>query len=197
MRKIIERKSLRNVSTIIRAPYNPLWPLIIPEVDMAYFSRHPEGYKQLLTWQNSVAIRDVVEELVKKFPQYKYRRLIDHLVDSGRSHQRNIEEGYKRETTKEYIKFLGFSRASLEEVKGDTDDCYHRYSLINEQEWDMLKTMVCQNDCLMGRQIASLEKKMDKEGTRSPQEKYRNWKRQYLQKEEKYRKWIEEIRRKG
>jgi hypothetical protein len=30
----------------------------------------------------------------------------------------NIEEGYKRPTTKEYLDFLGFSQASLEEVRG-------------------------------------------------------------------------------
>jgi len=30
----------------------------------------------------------------------------------------NIEEGYKRPSTKEYLSFLGFSQGSLEEIKG-------------------------------------------------------------------------------
>lgn len=158
---------------------------------MAYFNRDPEGYKKLLTWQNAVAIRNVVEGLIAGFDKIKFRRLIDHMTDSGRSIQRNIEEGYKRESTREYITFLGFSRASLEELKGDTDDCFHRYNLINETQWDNLKTMLCQNDCLLGRQIKSLEAKMDKEGTRPAREIKRNilkkdkdWKRLFLDKTE-------------
>lgn len=41
------------------------------------------------------------------------------LDDAARSVVRNIEEGYKRATTKEYIDFIGYSQGSLEEVKGD------------------------------------------------------------------------------
>lgn len=44
--------------------------------------------------------------------------------DSTRSVKRNIEEGWKRPTTKEYLDFLGYSQASLEEVKGDIRDCH-------------------------------------------------------------------------
>lgn len=42
--------------------------------------------------------------------------------DAARSVKRNIEEGWKRPTTKEYLIFLGYSQASLEEVKGDIRD---------------------------------------------------------------------------
>jgi len=41
------------------------------------------------------------------------------LDDAARSVVRNIEEGYKRSTTKQYLDFLSYSQASLEEVKGD------------------------------------------------------------------------------
>ncbi len=34
----------------------------------------------------------------------------------------NIREGYKRPSTKEYLDFLGYSQASLEEVRGDIED---------------------------------------------------------------------------
>ncbi len=36
----------------------------------------------------------------------------------------NIEEGFARQTTSEYINFLGYSRASLVEVKGDVQRSY-------------------------------------------------------------------------
>ncbi|MCX6724159.1 MAG: four helix bundle protein [Candidatus Staskawiczbacteria bacterium] len=41
------------------------------------------------------------------------------LDDAARSVVRNIEEGYKRATTKQYLDFLSYTQASLEEVKGD------------------------------------------------------------------------------
>lgn len=39
--------------------------------------------------------------------------------DAARSVVRNIEEGFKRTTTGEYLQFIGYSQGSLEEVKGD------------------------------------------------------------------------------
>ena len=46
-------------------------------------------------------------------------RLVAQLNDCARSVVSNIEEGFKRPTTGEYLTFLGYSEASLEEVKGD------------------------------------------------------------------------------
>jgi len=50
-------------------------------------------------------------------------RLISQMDDEARSIKRNIEEGWKRPTTIEYLTFLGYSQASLEELKGDIRDC--------------------------------------------------------------------------
>ena len=45
------------------------------------------------------------------------------MIRSARSVVRNIEEGYVRTSTKEYISFLGFSAGSLEELIGDFKYC--------------------------------------------------------------------------
>jgi len=46
-------------------------------------------------------------------------RLKTQLDDAARSVVANIEEGFSRPTTSEYLTFLGYSQASLIEVKGD------------------------------------------------------------------------------
>ena len=46
-------------------------------------------------------------------------RLEAQLLDALRSTVANIEEGYARPTTMEYLNFLGYSQASLKEGKGD------------------------------------------------------------------------------
>jgi len=82
----------------------------------------PEGYQRLGVWQNAALLRVLVRVFTKgSLPRSEYR-LKAQLDDAARSVKRNIEEGWKRPTTKEYLIFLGYSQASLEEVKGDIRD---------------------------------------------------------------------------
>ena len=78
----------------------------------------PEGYKWLVQWSNAVLLRFIIRILTDSLPKSEYRRK-SQLDDAARSVVRNLEEGYKRATTKEYIDFIGYSQGSLEEVKGD------------------------------------------------------------------------------
>jgi len=85
----------------------------------------PEGFRYLFPWSNLVLLRHLIRLLTSQLPKSEFRRKTQ-LDDAGRSSVRNLEEGWKRPTTKEYLEFLGFTQASLEEVKGDirelTDD---------------------------------------------------------------------------
>ncbi|RLJ10180.1 MAG: hypothetical protein DRP15_00900 [Candidatus Aenigmatarchaeota archaeon] len=78
---------------------------------------HPEGYKFLAVWTNAVLLRFLIRKFTKTLPPQEHRTKTQ-LDDSARSVVSNIEEGYKRPTTSEYLEFLGFSQASLEEIKG-------------------------------------------------------------------------------
>ena len=80
--------------------------------------KHPEGYRYLAPWTNAVFLRILVRKFTQGLARNEYR-LKAQLDDAARSVVANIEEGYKRPTTKEYLTFLGYSQASLEEVKGD------------------------------------------------------------------------------
>jgi len=78
---------------------------------------HPEGYKYLAPWTNAVLLRFFIRKFTKELPRSEYRSKTQ-LDDAGRSVVSNIEEGYKRPSTKEYLDFIGFSQGSLEEIKG-------------------------------------------------------------------------------
>lgn len=78
----------------------------------------PEGYRYLFPWSNGVFLRFLIRKYTESLPKSEFRRKTQ-LDDAIRSFVRNIEEGFKRSTTKEYLEFLGFSQGSLEEVKGD------------------------------------------------------------------------------
>ncbi|MEK7597783.1 MAG: four helix bundle protein [Patescibacteria group bacterium] len=78
----------------------------------------PEGYKYLVPWSNAVLLRFFIRRFTESLPKSEYRRK-SQVDDAARSVVRNIEEGFKRTTTGEYLQFIGYSQGSLEEVKGD------------------------------------------------------------------------------
>ncbi len=76
------------------------------------------GYIFLVAWSNASLLRILVRAFTDTFPRSEHR-LKTQLDDAARSTVANIEEGYSRPTTSQYLDFLGFSYASLIEVKGD------------------------------------------------------------------------------
>lgn len=80
--------------------------------------KDPQGYRYLFPWSNAVLLRFLIRKFTDNLPKKEFRRKTQ-IDDAGRSTVRNIEEGFKRPTTAEYLNFLGYSQASLEEVKGD------------------------------------------------------------------------------
>lgn len=85
-------------------------------------SQTPNGYIFLVAWSNASLLRILVRTFTETLPKSKYRLKV-HLDDAARSVVANIEEGYGRPTTSQYLDFLGFSQGSLREVKGDVQRC--------------------------------------------------------------------------
>lgn len=81
-------------------------------------SSTPNGYIHLVAWSNASLLRVLVRKFTDTLPKSEYRTKTQ-IDDAARSTVANIEEGFARPTTKEYLNFLGFSQASLVEVKGD------------------------------------------------------------------------------
>lgn len=81
-------------------------------------SHTPNGYIHLVAWSNASLLRILVVRFTPTLHKSQYRRRVQ-VDDAARSTVANIEEGFARPTTREYLNFLGFSQASLIEVKGD------------------------------------------------------------------------------
>lgn len=81
----------------------------------------PEGYKKLLAYQKAAEIQEFNLSLTDLFPQ-SFAWLKEQMDKSGRSGTKNIIEGWKRNTTREYYDFLGYSIAAIEELKDDGFD---------------------------------------------------------------------------
>ena len=85
--------------------------------------KDPEGYRKLLVYQKAQALHSFTLQVTPLFPKTKtFYDLADQMDRSARSGNKNIVEGWKRNTTKEYFDFLGFSIGAVEELKDDAAD---------------------------------------------------------------------------
>lgn len=153
--------------------------------------KNPEGYKELLVYKRAQELQDFTYQITEHFPLTERRRR-EHMRDSSRSVKQNIVEGWKRETTQQYIDFLSFSFGSLAELKEDGEDCL-KYNLISEQDFENLMKKCGEIDFLMVRLKSALEKKITKQEVLSP---YQRWLgRKMEEREMKEKELDEEIKR--
>lgn len=160
---------------------------------------NPLGYKNLRTWQQANEILELTEKFVATLPKnhpktgQKMADVADHMLRSARSVVRNIEEGFKRTTTKEYVSFLGFSSGSLEELLGDFDYCVK--GNLGDETMGNKGVWLCRGEAkMLFNQIKSLEKKMFDEKTFSSNESARDSINRARIREEKIDRWLEEIK---
>ena len=79
-------------------------------------SNNVRPHKKLIVWQKSI---DLVENIYKhsgKFPGSELYGLTNQLRRASVSISAKIAEGAARRTSKDYLKYLNISRASLSEV---------------------------------------------------------------------------------
>jgi four helix bundle protein len=99
-------------------------PFSIPKLEkIDRQSQKPLGYKASALWQTASLLYDLVRFYTVLLPKSEHR-LKAQIDDAGRSMVANIEEGYARPTTLEYLEFLGFAYASWAEVDGDIERMY-------------------------------------------------------------------------
>jgi four helix bundle protein len=173
-----------------------------------YQQRNPLGFKNLLTWQQADAIYNKIKILASNLPKIHPKtnqftnRLIDHLIDSARSVKRNIEEGFKRATTSEYIKFLGFSLGSLEELHGDLVDLEKDiegdskgFERITKGEIGELIRLCRGEDKMLGNQIKGLEKRRESMGYRTNREQEQLLKQGIINEKQKQEKLLKDFQK--
>lgn len=87
--------------------------------------RAPDGFKNLLAYQKAEVIQSECSKITETFPKTKTAiALADQMNRSARSEKQNIVEGWKRNSTKEYYDFLGFSIGANKELEEDCNDIW-------------------------------------------------------------------------
>ena len=74
-------------------------------------------FKDLKVWQKSYALCLRVYTLTKQFPSEEKFGMVAQLRRASVSIPSNISEGYSRDTTKDYLRFLSIALGSLAEME--------------------------------------------------------------------------------
>lgn len=89
------------------------------------------NYKDTITYKQATEAYELTKEFTKKYLHpIKDSRLIDHMNSSARSYKQNQAEGALRNSVKALIEFLGFARASGEELLEDYLDLAKDHKII-------------------------------------------------------------------
>ncbi len=80
-----------------------------------------KSFKELQVWQKSMALVTSVYGFTRGFPKEENYGLTQQIRRSAVSVPSNIAEGFGRETTNDYVRFLQISRGSLYELQTQLD----------------------------------------------------------------------------
>ncbi len=76
-----------------------------------------KSYRDLIVWNKSMSLVTLVYTILKKFPDEEKFGLISQIKRSSVSIPSNIAEGFGRNYTKDYSRFLQIARGSLYEMQ--------------------------------------------------------------------------------
>ena len=116
--------------------------------------RYEDAYKKLVVWKNARELRRMVYQITADFPREEFRR-VAQMRDAARSVKQNIQEGRKRISEAEFLRFLDIARASLAELKGDIEDC-REDSLLTEGRYQSIHILIGKTDFLFHRLISTI-----------------------------------------
>lgn len=96
------------------------------------------AFEDLKVYQDSISLMVKIVELLKKEELRKEFSFNDQLKRASLSISNNIAEGFERETDKELIRFLYFSKGSAGEVRNILN-VFYKLNYIQEKEYTELK----------------------------------------------------------
>ena len=114
-----------------------------------------ESYKDLVVWQKSMLLVKEVYVLLRFLPNEEKYALADQMRRAVVSIPSNIAEGYGRNSTNDYVRFLNIARGSIYELDTQLNVCVMLGYIAEEQSentFDLLQEV--------GKMINALAKKL-------------------------------------
>lgn len=100
--------------------------------------RDSKGYHKLILWQKAREFVKLIYKATESFPKSEEYGLKGQLRRAAVSVVLNIVEGYRRKSTKEFLRFLNISGGSLTEIEACLEICSD-LNYLQSQEYERLE----------------------------------------------------------
>jgi four helix bundle protein len=121
-------------------------------------NKENKGYHKLIVWQRARELILLIYKITEAFPKSEEYGLKSQLRRAVISVVLNIVEGYRRNTTKDYLHFLNIADGSLAELEAGIEIAYDLTFLTLEQ-CQVLGKKRSEVGFLLSRLIKSLNEK--------------------------------------
>ena len=122
-----------------------------------------QTYKELIVWQKSMDMTEMLYSLLKKLPKVETYVLSDQMRRAAISIPSNIAEGYGRNTKKEYLQFLYIANGSVCELETQLTLCV-RVNYFSETEIQPIMSLLSE----IGKIIMTITKKINSNTKNTP-----------------------------
>jgi four helix bundle protein len=122
-----------------------------------HYKNKNRGYQQLRVWQDAIDFCVLSCEIFCSFP-YPFRRVAAQALASADSIHRNIAEGYRRRSLREYLNFLNYALGSL----GESVSGLHTYlkaGQLQQPDFERLNSIAYRLENGLLKLVESLERK--------------------------------------
>jgi four helix bundle protein len=99
------------------------------------------SYRELKCWKDSMTLVESVFRMTASFPKEEQYGFVSQLRRSALSVPSNIAEGQGRDSKKEFLRFLGIARGSLQELETQLI-LAHRLAWLDSSTFEMMSTMI-------------------------------------------------------
>ena len=118
-------------------------------------------YRDLIVWQNSMALVTEIYKLSKSFPKDETYGLTSQMRRCAVSIPSNIAEGYGRNSTSDYVRFLRIAAGSLYELQTQIEIAF-KLEYLRKTDFDGLYESTREIE----RMLTSLSRKLNNVRTR-------------------------------
>ncbi len=120
-----------------------------------------KGYHKLLVWQKAREFVKLIYKYSDSFPRSEEFGLKGQTRRASISILLNIVEGYRRRSTKEFLRFLDISQASLTEVEACLEICLD-LEYLTEKDYQLLENKRSELGFLINSLEISLKRRLKK-----------------------------------
>jgi four helix bundle protein len=114
------------------------------------------SYKDLIVWQKSMGLVEVIYRITENLPSKEQFGLISQMRRAAVSIPSNIAEGYGRQSTGSYTQFLSIARGSLLELETQIELCI-RLKYIQQIDTEKILNEIIEINKMLSSLISKLK----------------------------------------